>query len=268
MILLIADGHSSLLKSALAQCSRSVSIIETNSPVFSASLERHLNDSGLEIAVIDCLAGERACLNSLDIVKKRRADVPVIFVVSSGSDEVMEKALRLGARECFRKPFNVMQFKERISILQRLKRSTRERRTPLLARENPFPRSPFITTDIPKGVISAINFIEDHVADRGLSLKRLASAAGMSPFHFCRIFKRHTSVTPMRFLVQKRLELAKALLTSASGNMTISQIANAVGFYDSSNFNKHFKRSAGITPSDYRQAASPGKPQASRPEQS
>lgn len=257
MILLIADGHASQLKSALSRCSREVPVIAINTPHFPAALDRHLNDNNLQIVVIDCLANETHCLNSLHIVKKRRADVPVIFVVSSSSDQVMEKALRLGARECFMKPFDIKQFKERISTLEKLKNATRERRIPFSAPENPFPESPLITTDVPKGIINAIGFIEDHVVDRSLSIDRVARAAGMSPFHFCRTFKRHTSLTPMQFLLRKRLELAKALLKNASGNMTISQIATDVGFYDSSNFNKHFKRASGVTPSDYRQAGKP-----------
>lgn len=257
MILLIADGQTSLLKSALSRCNRNVSIIGINSLAFPASLDRHLSDHNLQIVIIDCLAGESQCLNSLLAVKKRRVDVPVIFVFSSSSDQVMGKALRLGARECFKKPFDVIQFTERVNMLQKLKNSTRERRTPFSTPESPLPEPPPIPTDIPKGVINAINFIEDHVVDRDFSLERVARVAGMSPFHFCRTFKRHTSVTPMQFLLQKRLELAKALLKNASGNMNISQIATAVGFYDSSNFNKHFKRAAGVTPSDYRQAIRP-----------
>lgn len=257
MILLISDGNESVLKSALSCSSRNVPVIGIHSADFNAVLNRRLNDHDLQIVVIDCIAGQRQCLNSLYTVKKERSDVPVIFVVSSDSESLLGKALSLGARECFRKPLDVARFKERVSVLQKLKQSVREKRVPFFIPENPYPEAPVITSNIPKGVIIAIGYIEEHAADRDFSIDRVAKVAGMSPFHFCRTFKRHTSLTPMQFLVRKRLELAKELLKNASGNMNISQIAAAVGFYDSSNFNKHFKRAAGVTPSGYRQSIRP-----------
>jgi AraC family transcriptional regulator len=77
----------------------------------------------------------------------------------------------------------------------------------------------------------------------------------MSPFHFCRSFKKITGHTPMQFVVRLRIERSKKLLKFHSKSMSISQVAYAVGFYDSSNLNRHFKRLTGLTPTEFIQSS-------------
>lgn len=209
--------------------------------------------------MIECFVNERRCLELLRDLKRRRPDVPVIFVLSSGSDHAVTETLSRGARYCFRKPFDVVRFKERIGTLLKLKRASRERRVPLLSTDTEQAGSAGITTDMPENILRAVNFIEDHVGDRNLGVERLAGIAGMSPFHFCRIFKKYLNKSPMQFVNHARVEKAKEFLTNSSGSMSVSQIANTVGFYDSSSFNKHFKKETGLTPSAFKHKIKPAR---------
>jgi AraC family transcriptional regulator len=69
----------------------------------------------------------------------------------------------------------------------------------------------------------------------------------MSLYHFARLFKRTTGVSPHRFLVQRRIEQARALL--AAQTLPIAEIARSVGFRTPSHFATIFRRISGITPS-------------------
>jgi AraC-like DNA-binding protein len=99
-------------------------------------------------------------------------------------------------------------------------------------------------------IVAAIAQIQG-AATEELTLSDLAASAAMSPFHFLRLFKRETGVTPYRFLVQARIRRAVDLLRDTSRPVT--EIAFAVGFTDLSNFINAFRREIGVSPRQYRQ---------------
>jgi AraC family transcriptional regulator len=85
-----------------------------------------------------------------------------------------------------------------------------------------------------------------------LRLEELAQVAGLSPFHFARLFKRSFGVPPHEYQIQKRVEVARRILhTEAETDLTT--IAATLGFTDESHFRRHFKRIVGTTPGQYRQ---------------
>jgi AraC family transcriptional regulator len=92
-------------------------------------------------------------------------------------------------------------------------------------------------------------YVQDNL-HRELRLAELSGLVHMSPFHFARLFKRSTGVSPHRFLVQRRIEQARALL--AAQTLPIAEIARSVGFRTPSHFTTTFRRVTGITPSVYR----------------
>jgi len=250
MILLITDGQPCTLRSALSRVDRKVAFLELKTPQFYHAFNAVLEDGQLEIVVIECFMNMHQCLELLRELKKLRPAVPVLFVISSGSDRFVTETLRCGARHCFKKPLDMSQFKEKVMTLLEMKHASQERRVPLMSAEpGPAEDAGIITNDMPVSLLRTIDYIEDHMSERGLSVERLAGIACMSSFHFCRVFKKHTSKSPMQFVNHVRIEKAKEFLTSSPGSMSIAQIANTIGFCDSSNFNKHFKKATGVTPS-------------------
>lgn len=77
----------------------------------------------------------------------------------------------------------------------------------------------------------------------------LARRAGLSPWYFTRLFKNSTGVTPTQYLINYRLEQAKALLIG--GDYTVTWIAQEVGFSDDNEMTNHFKKRYGATPRDF-----------------
>jgi AraC family transcriptional regulator len=94
----------------------------------------------------------------------------------------------------------------------------------------------------------AIAYIEDN-PDRAISLRELAAAAGLSRFHFSRVFKRHLGLSPARYVERARIEQAKALIVDAQ--MPLVSVAHAVGFADQSHFSRRFRFHEGRTPAAF-----------------
>lgn len=92
--------------------------------------------------------------------------------------------------------------------------------------------------------------IHDHLSEP-LSLDRLAAAAHLSPAHFARLFKRHFRMTPMRYVNDRRIDAACALL--AQTDMKLLHVAEAVGVGDPYYFSRLFRKTTGVSPSAYRQ---------------
>ena len=94
----------------------------------------------------------------------------------------------------------------------------------------------------------ALDFINDHF-EQEISLHVIASAVGMSPYHFAHQFKRSTSLAPHQYLIRCRLERARHMLFRSEGSL--AEVAVRVGFCDQSHFTQHFKRVYGMTPKTF-----------------
>jgi len=92
-------------------------------------------------------------------------------------------------------------------------------------------------------------YIEEHLAE-DLSLSELAAVAYLSPYHFARLFKASTGFAPHQYVIGRRIERAKLLLSTT--NWSLAAIAHAVGFAHESHLALHFKRLTGLLPSSYR----------------
>lgn len=95
-------------------------------------------------------------------------------------------------------------------------------------------------------------WIDAH-SHQDVELDDAAAQAGVSPFHFLRLFAGVLGVTPHQYLVRSRLRHAARLL--ADEERAVTDIAYDVGFGDLSNFVRTFHRAAGLSPMKFRQAS-------------
>jgi AraC family transcriptional regulator len=93
-----------------------------------------------------------------------------------------------------------------------------------------------------------IDYIEAHLTD-DVSLSDLALEAGLSKFHFSRLFKDAIGVTPHQYVLRRRID--QAARTLQRGNVSIAQVAHRFGFSDQSHFTRMFKRIKGVTPKQF-----------------
>jgi AraC-like DNA-binding protein len=107
------------------------------------------------------------------------------------------------------------------------------------------------TRDRRRAVESAL-WIDAH-SHQAINLESTALQAGLSPFHFLRLFSNVLGLTPHQYLVRSRLRHAARRL--ADDNSPITDVAYDVGFGDLSNFVRTFHRAAGVSPRAFRQAS-------------
>jgi len=89
--------------------------------------------------------------------------------------------------------------------------------------------------------------------DQDLTLKSLAAASYLSPFHFARLFKKLTGTSPHNYLAGIRATRAQLLL--AETDLSIAEIGARVGYLSGSHFTKAFRTATGATPREFRQGA-------------
>jgi AraC family transcriptional regulator len=92
-------------------------------------------------------------------------------------------------------------------------------------------------------------YIEAHLAEP-LSLTKIGEIACLSPFHFSRSFKRSAGVGLHEYVVRRRIERAKQLILYS--DLSLAQIAGAVGFDSQSSFTARFRREVGLSPGRFR----------------
>jgi AraC family transcriptional regulator len=93
------------------------------------------------------------------------------------------------------------------------------------------------------------DWMEEHLAEE-FNLGRLAELAGMSEFHFNRLFKRATSLPPSQYQIRLRLDAARRSLRETK--RSVLTIANDIGYSNPSHFAQLFRKETGLSPSDYR----------------
>lgn len=92
-----------------------------------------------------------------------------------------------------------------------------------------------------------VNYFEDHYAEK-ISLDQIAENMYLSPFYISKIFKSETGDTPIRHLINIRLEKAKEILENGQCN-SIQEVAAKVGYEDAYHFSKLFKKKYNVPPS-------------------
>ncbi len=92
-------------------------------------------------------------------------------------------------------------------------------------------------------------YIEQHLAGP-LTLAELALEAGLSEFHFARMFKQTTRLAPHQYVMQRRMARAETLVRHSP--LSLTEIAMACGFSSASHFSNRFKSMVGVTPSQLR----------------
>ena len=98
-------------------------------------------------------------------------------------------------------------------------------------------------------VLKAQSWMEANYADN-VVMDKVAGYVGLSPRHFKRRFKNATGVSPLGYLQQVRIEVAKRKLETTKENM--NEITWQIGYEDSSSFRRLFKKHTGLSPREYR----------------
>lgn len=100
-------------------------------------------------------------------------------------------------------------------------------------------------------VQTAVEFMRDSL-HLPVSLADIAASAGLSPYHFGRVFRVATGVPPHRFLTRMRIDVARRRL--ADTDLSVTEIAQLCGFGSASQFSTAFRRETGMAPRTFRRS--------------
>jgi two-component system response regulator YesN len=193
--------------------------------------------------VLDFRLPDATGLDVLMRLRSARPHVPVIMITGFGSEWLCASALRLGVWDYFPKPMNVLDLVQSLERALSTSPASREGRPLAVAAS----RQNVASTDM--RIQKVIQLIRHRYWDH-LSLELLAREIGMSKYRLSHRFSREVGMSFRAYLLRVRLDRARELL--ATGRVSISEVAQAVGFTDLPRFDKLFKRYTGLTPSAYR----------------
>ena len=93
------------------------------------------------------------------------------------------------------------------------------------------------------------DYVRAHLAE-SISIETLAELVELSPFHFSRVFKQSTGMTPLQFVIRERMLQAQQLIRETSHSLI--EIALEVGYTSPSHFAQVFRRTVGMAPKEFR----------------
>jgi AraC family transcriptional regulator len=133
------------------------------------------------------------------------------------------------------------------------------------------PDSPVVATGSPRAnrladwqLQRTLAHIEANLSSK-LEIRHLASLVGLSKSHFCRCFRHSLGVSPIAYVLTRRVERVKAMMVSRKERL--SEIALACGFADQSHLSRCFRQVVGVSPGRWRRIhAAPPESEAERQE--
>ena len=100
-----------------------------------------------------------------------------------------------------------------------------------------------------RSILQVTEYIDNHLTET-IKLDDLATVLGISKFHFSKMFKQSTGMSPHQYVMQQRIERAKQLLKTE--DMSIADVALDCGFNSHGHLGKYFRTFTGMTPKAFR----------------
>lgn len=185
-------------------------------------------------------------LDGIEMVRRLRAEGNEAYVVilTAYSDfSYAQSALKLGAADYLLKPFHDGELEEAIARIRERTRAPQSEpvRAPLAA--------PAPGPEKSKYVREALAYLAEHYNDPDIGVSSVARSLGVSDGHLSHIFKKETSYTLSAYLTNYRMHKATELLRDC--RVKVYEVAEQVGYRDIAYFSSAFKKSVGLSPSEY-----------------
>ena len=241
---LIVDDHAavrSFLRIALEATAR-VTEAEDGARAIEI-LEEQASPRGFDLVLADQVLPKRSGLEILCTAKRRWPWLRVVIITAFGSEDLAVQALRAGASDYLRKPIDLETLRKTVATLTAVRADT------ATSRPTPHGDQPAPQQVVHPSIRRTLAFVREHYAG-AITLTDGARAAGLSRFHFCRLFHREMGMPFHEYLREIRVGHAKTLL--ADRYLRVSEVAYAVGFNDLSHFDRTFRRIVGRSPRQYR----------------
>ena len=184
-------------------------------------------------------------MDGIEMLRQLRAegsDAAVILLTAYSDFTYAQAAVKLGAVDYLLKPFHDGELEEAVLRLNRGGEETGK--TP--ARPGGI--------ELPAGakskyVMETLRYISEHYAETDMGISQVAASLGISEGHLSHVFKRETGRTLGSYVTDYRIQRAKELLRDCRSK--VYEVAEQVGYRDITYFSATFKKSVGVSPSEY-----------------
>jgi len=202
-------------------------------------------------------------LQLLKQITESKPHVPIVIITEVNQVDTAVECIKRGAFDYLTKPVSAdrlvnsitkaLNFRclKKIASLLRDTPCIRNNRVESEEKCEGAPLSFILPGDVPERLRKSVDYMDLNLS-RPLSLACIAEQACLSKYHFSREFKKYIGMSPIRFMMNRRICLATLLLQNKE--LSISKVATRSGFYDQSEFTKWFKKETGFTPSWYRKS--------------
>ena len=170
--------------------------------------------------------------------------MPYIYITSYSDNVTIDRVKDTRPHGIIVKPFKPLDIKTTVSIVLN---NYKHKNIDVLRTDTQ------LINDVPFLLKNVVKFIEDNISNR-IDVNHLAKLTHWSCQHFIRIFTQFMGVTPYQFILKKKMEKAKILITET--NISMKDIAFELGFKSYGNFSKIFKRETGKKPDEFRKYSS------------
>lgn len=200
-----------------------------------------LDEKQPNVLITDIKMPEYSGLDLIEKIREKDKNLYIIILSGYGSFKYAQRAIRSGVYRYLTKPTNP---RELISVLREIELKIEGvNRTVSKSEEKE-------SVEVGNLLIrKALDYIEIHYAEK-IGLKTLSDALYISPNYFSDLFRRHMKVKFSDFLIEYRLKKACILLKKPE--YKVSEIAEMVGFRDSTYFSTVFKKTYNLTPLEYK----------------
>lgn len=207
-----------------------------------------------DIVVTDQMMPEMDGLEMLQAIRKdfQISHIPVIILTAKNDEGAKTKAITLGANAYITKPFSKEYLLARIDQLLSERKLFRERVRQQMENQNPSEEDSYEQYLVKKDVqfLEKIHqVIEENMDDSDFNIDTIASGIGLSRSAFFKKLKSLTGLAPVDLVKEIRLNKSVELIKNT--DLSISEIAFAVGFKDSGYYSKCFRKKYNQTPREY-----------------
>ncbi len=244
-VLLIVDDNAEIRDLLKGIFSENYTVLEAeNGQTALKTAQREIPDCIISDVMMPGMDGFEFTKNIRD--NELTSFIPVILLTAKTSDEAYLESLKSTADAFLTKPFHNEILKETVVRQISERRKLRERYSRELILK---PVDIAITTVDEKFLEKLGVVMEKYLSDADFSTDAFASELGMSRMQLHRKLKSLLNVSTTEFIRNERLKTAAELIRN--GHSTVSEVAYAVGFNDTSYFAKCFRELYGVTPTEY-----------------
>lgn len=204
-------------------------------------------------------------MDGLDMVKAIKADhntchIPIIILSAKSSLDDRIAGLEQGIDDYITKPFSSTYLKTRILSLLRQRKQLQELYLSKLSEKNTQeennvnewePSQPQVTPYDEQFMQQVMSFMEEQMDNTDITIDDFANKLMLSRTVFYRKLKSIVGLTPIDFVCEMRIKRAAQLIEKSE--YSFSQIAYMTGFNDPKYFSRRFKKSMGVTPTEYKE---------------